>query len=172
MGRPRPSTRSRRPWIPVGLTPAISLQVMSPPILHCEWQTARSPASTATTDRCAAAGVGAFGKKPAGRWCASIHEARAKKMRSDNGPRRLIVNCSDFKCSHSVVVDAAPWGDDVRLSDLEPKFTCKVCGRRGADVVRPLREGENGPLAAQKQPQHGCHMRAGAERVLPTSAST
>ena len=59
------------------------------------------------------------------------------EMRSDNGPRRLIVYCSDFKCSHSVVIDAAQWGDDVRLSDLEPKFTCKACGRRGADV-RPL----------------------------------
>ncbi len=29
-------------------------------ILPCEWQTARSPASIATTDRFAAAGVGAF----------------------------------------------------------------------------------------------------------------
>jgi len=36
-------------------------------------------------------------------------------------------------------VDAAPWGDDVRLSDLEPKFTCKACGRLGADV-RPFFE--------------------------------
>jgi hypothetical protein len=61
------------------------------------------------------------------------------EMRSDNGPRRLLVYCSDFKCSHSVVVDAAPWSDDVRLSDLEHKFTCKACGRRGADV-RPLFE--------------------------------
>ena len=61
------------------------------------------------------------------------------EMRSDNGPRRLIVYCSDFQCSHNVVLDAAPWGDDVRLSDLEPRFTCKACGRRGADV-RPLFE--------------------------------
>jgi hypothetical protein len=61
------------------------------------------------------------------------------EMRSNGGPRRLIVYCSDFKCSHSVVVDSAPWGDDVRLSNLEPKFTCKACGRRGADV-RPLFE--------------------------------
>jgi hypothetical protein len=36
-------------------------------------------------------------------------------------------------------VYAAHWGDDVRLSDLEPRFTCKVCGRNGADV-RPLFE--------------------------------
>jgi hypothetical protein len=59
------------------------------------------------------------------------------EMRANNGPRRLVVYCSDFKCSHSVVVDAASWGDDVRLSDLEPKFICSACGRRGADV-RPL----------------------------------
>lgn len=54
-------------------------------------------------------------------------------MRSGNGPTRLIVYCSDFKCSHSHIVDAAQWGDDVRLSDLEPKFTCKglwPAGRR------------------------------------------
>jgi len=61
------------------------------------------------------------------------------EMRSANGPTRLIAYCSDHTCSHSVVVDAAPWADDVRLSDLEPKFTCKACGRRGADV-RPLFE--------------------------------
>lgn len=61
------------------------------------------------------------------------------EMRSDNGPRRLLVYCSDFRCSHSVVLDSARWGDDVRLSDLEPRFTCKACGRRGADV-RPLFE--------------------------------
>jgi hypothetical protein len=28
------------------------------------------------------------------------------------------------------------WPDDVRLSDLEPRFTCQACGRRGA-TVRP-----------------------------------
>ena len=60
-------------------------------------------------------------------------------MRPGNGPRWLIVYCSDFKCSHSVVIDAAQRDDDVRLSDLEPQFTCKACGRRGADV-RPLFE--------------------------------
>jgi hypothetical protein len=26
------------------------------------------------------------------------------------------------------------WSDDVRLSDLEQRFTCQACGRRGADV--------------------------------------
>jgi hypothetical protein len=27
------------------------------------------------------------------------------EMNSSNGPRWLIVYCSDFKCSHSVVID-------------------------------------------------------------------
>src|SRR6478672_5782494 len=26
------------------------------------------------------------------------------------------------------------WPDDVRLSDLEPRFVCSACGKRGADV--------------------------------------
>src|SRR5262245_31721102 len=49
-------------------------------------------------------------------------------------PRRLLIN----RCAHSAIVDAARWGDDVRLSDLEPKFNCKACDRRGADVRPPF----------------------------------
>jgi hypothetical protein len=49
----------------------------------------------------------------------------------ESGPTRLLVYCGDYKCAHSVVVDAGRWGDDVRLSDLEPKFTCEVCWHRG-----------------------------------------
>jgi len=30
----------------------------------------------------------------------------------------------DYHCAHSVVIEAHCWDDDVRLSDLEPKFTC------------------------------------------------
>jgi hypothetical protein len=38
-----------------------------------------------------------------------------------------------------LTIDADRWDDDVRLSDLEPRFSCNACGRRGADV-RPLFE--------------------------------
>jgi hypothetical protein len=58
-----------------------------------------------------------------------------------SGPTRLIVYCADYKCAHSVVIDAGHWDDSVRLSDLESKFTCQICGKRGADV-RPLFEVE------------------------------
>jgi hypothetical protein len=60
-----------------------------------------------------------------------------REMRADNGPRRLLVYCGDYKCAHSVIISTERWPDHVRLSDLEPKFTCKGCGHRGADI-RPL----------------------------------
>jgi hypothetical protein len=31
-------------------------------------------------------------------------------------------------------MSADSWPDAMRLSDLEPVFTCRVCGRKGADV--------------------------------------
>jgi hypothetical protein len=55
------------------------------------------------------------------------------EMRS-TGLSQILVYCADYRCSHLVSMSAARWPDDLRLSDLEPKFTCQVCGRRGADV--------------------------------------
>jgi hypothetical protein len=39
----------------------------------------------------------------------------------------------------------AGWADDVRLSDIEERFTCRVCGKRGADV-RPDFNGGKKPV--------------------------
>jgi hypothetical protein len=50
------------------------------------------------------------------------------------GVRSLLIYCSDFHCSYSTTISADRWPDDVRLSDLEPRFICEACGRRGADV--------------------------------------
>jgi hypothetical protein len=46
----------------------------------------------------------------------------------------ILVYCSDYRCSHSIEMSAEQWPDDVRLSDIEPRFVCKACGKRGADV--------------------------------------
>jgi len=51
-----------------------------------------------------------------------------------SGVRGLLVYCSDHRCSHSLAISGDKWPDDVRLSDLEPRFRCTVCGRRGADI--------------------------------------
>jgi hypothetical protein len=56
------------------------------------------------------------------------------EMRSSGRPRGILVYCLDYRCSHSMAISADSWPDDVRLSDIEPKFACKACGGRGADV--------------------------------------
>ena len=57
------------------------------------------------------------------------------EMRSDHGPRRLIIYCGDYSCAYSVIINVERWPDRVRLSDLEPKFVCGACGHRGADIL-------------------------------------
>jgi hypothetical protein len=46
----------------------------------------------------------------------------------DAGVRGVLVYCADYKCSHSIAISADRWPDDVRLSDLEPRFVCQGCG--------------------------------------------
>ena len=52
----------------------------------------------------------------------------------DMGVRGILIYCQDYKCSHSLAISGDTWPDDVRLSDLEPRFVCKGCGKRGAEV--------------------------------------
>jgi hypothetical protein len=50
------------------------------------------------------------------------------------GVRGILIYCADYRCSHSVAISGDRWPGDLRLSDIEPQFTCTVCGKRGADV--------------------------------------
>jgi hypothetical protein len=52
----------------------------------------------------------------------------------NSGVRGILVYCGDYKCSHSLAISGDAWPDDVRLSDIEPRFVCTACGKRGADV--------------------------------------
>jgi hypothetical protein len=45
-----------------------------------------------------------------------------------------LIYCSDYKCSHSIAISADQRPDEVRLSDIEARFACKACGKRGADM--------------------------------------
>ena len=40
------------------------------------------------------------------------------------GVRGLLIYCADYRCSHSIAISADRWQDDVRLSDIEPRFAC------------------------------------------------
>ncbi|HTF63550.1 MAG TPA: hypothetical protein VK638_12670 [Edaphobacter sp.] len=50
------------------------------------------------------------------------------------GVNGILVYCADHKCSHLVRMDSAQWADAIRLSDIEDRFVCKACGKRGAEV--------------------------------------
>ncbi len=54
-------------------------------------------------------------------------------MRS-SGVRGVLIYCGDYHCSYSIALSGDRWPDHLRLSDLEPRFVCKACGKRGADV--------------------------------------
>jgi hypothetical protein len=62
----------------------------------------------------------------------------------DMGVRGLLIYCADYRCSHSIAISGDAWPDDARLSDIEERFTCRVCGKRGADV-RPDFNGDRKP---------------------------
>ena len=60
----------------------------------------------------------------------------------ESGVSGVVVFCGDYRCSHSMSLSADRWPDQVRLSDIEPQFVCKACGKRGADV-RPDFQGSS-----------------------------
>ena len=52
-----------------------------------------------------------------------------------SGVRGLLVYFSNYLCSHSIAIGGDRWPDDVRLSDLEPRFLCSACGKRGTNEM-------------------------------------
>jgi hypothetical protein len=46
------------------------------------------------------------------------------EMRDEIGVRGVLVCCADYRCGHSMAMNADRWTDDVRLSDIEPRFVC------------------------------------------------
>jgi hypothetical protein len=50
------------------------------------------------------------------------------------GVRGVVICCADYHCSHSVALTADRWPDDLRLSDIEPRFVCQARGERGAEA--------------------------------------
>lgn len=59
-----------------------------------------------------------------------------------SGVRKVVVHCADYRCSHSITLDADLWPDSLKLSDIEDRFTCTACGRRGADIRPDFPKGE------------------------------
>jgi hypothetical protein len=48
------------------------------------------------------------------------------EMRDKRGVRGVSVYCADYRCDHSVAMNADRWPDDLRLSDIEPRFVRRL----------------------------------------------
>lgn len=55
------------------------------------------------------------------------------------GLHGILVYCH---CGRHVELSADRWPDEMRLSDLEPRFVCQGCGNRGADVRPDFERGD------------------------------
>jgi hypothetical protein len=73
------------------------------------------------------------------------------------GVDRVLIYCADYKCSHSIEMYAGQWTDDVRVSDIEPRFTChaseSAAPKSGPIGIRstPMREkGWSTPQATRR----------------------
>ena len=87
----------------------------------------------------------------------------------DMGVRGLLIYCADFHCSHSIAISADQWPDHVRLSDLEARFVCNACGKRGADVRPDFNW--NKQLVAAMGYRRGCEQQPGPEHLPPSMVS-
>jgi hypothetical protein len=54
-----------------------------------------------------------------------------------SGARGLLIYCSDYRCSHWIAISGVRWPDDVRLSNLEPRLTCRRYSVPGICDFRP-----------------------------------
>ena len=61
-----------------------------------------------------------------------------------SGVRDVLVYCRDHHCSHHIRISADFWPDHLRLSDIEDRFVCRVCGKRGADIRPDFPQGRMG----------------------------
>jgi hypothetical protein len=59
------------------------------------------------------------------------------EMRSA-GVRGVLIYCADYNCSHYITAMADRWADDVRLSDIEPRFVGSARGKRRCATGFPL----------------------------------
>ena len=64
----------------------------------------------------------------------------------ESGVLGVVVYCADYRCSHSTALTAERWRDEVRLSDIEPRFVCAACGKREADVRPDFNRDRPGPM--------------------------
>jgi hypothetical protein len=67
------------------------------------------------------------------------------KMR-DSGVREILIYCSDYRCSNSMLLMADHRPGDVRLANIEMRFVCSVCGKRAVEIRPNFNRNIQGPI--------------------------
>jgi hypothetical protein len=57
---------------------------------------------------------------------------------SSSGARDVIVYCRDYRCSHSVEMNADAFPDEVRVSDVEPRYNPFTLGGVIESITPPF----------------------------------
>jgi hypothetical protein len=52
----------------------------------------------------------------------------------DMGVHGVFVYCADYRCGHSVAINADCWADELRLSDIELRFDASAHGHSSQSV--------------------------------------
>jgi hypothetical protein len=124
---PLPDERAEpRPQIP----PLPTLRRTRDPRFEAEGSSV-SRGSISALDQGEESGVGGDEAADGGHMVESPQITTVGEMRS-GGVRGVIVHCR--QCAYVETVSADEWPSGVRLSDLEPRFVCQACGKRGADI--------------------------------------
>jgi hypothetical protein len=94
-----------------------------------------------------------------------------REMR-ESGVRGVLVYYADHKCSHSIAICADRRPDDLRLSDIEPRFTCQTSATKARDlVVESGQEVAQAKLAFRGLRDVMCLIGASASKAGYTAAS-
>jgi hypothetical protein len=89
-----------------------------------------------------------------------------------SGVRGLLIYCSDYKCSHSTAISGDRWPDDVRLSDIEPKFTARRAAREALMCGQTFRwQGWERDEAARRRDDFRTHANEMAAYLIPMACS-
>jgi hypothetical protein len=85
----------------------------------------------------------------------------------ESGVRGLLLFCSDYRCSHNVTLTPSvvdQWPDDLRLSDLEPRFVCQGLSETWSKYQSGLETSERRALAvANRCPIIDLQLRSSAD---------
>jgi hypothetical protein len=82
------------------------------------------------------------------------------------GVDEVLIYCRHHRCSHYTEANADCWADEVRLSDIEPKFTCTKRGQCGVHHATISATGDGVMEKQRKRIKRDVIRRSAAPRAI------